>query len=127
MGDLKKIVSQNPAYPPVLFFYQGTVEDGRDFFNRFWEGARAVSDKDQYFYRAFGLTQGGLGQTLSPTVVACGLRATLKGYTNGRLVGDVWMMPGAFLVEGARIVWTHHYEHIGDHPDFQAIAEQLGG
>lgn len=30
-------------------------------------------------------------------------------------------MPGMFLVNERRIVWQHHFQHIGDHPDLKRI------
>lgn len=55
-------------------------------------------------------------------VWACGARATLKGHTIGKPVGDPWMMPGLFLVtDTGRILWQHDYSHAGDHPNFADI------
>lgn len=30
-------------------------------------------------------------------------------------------MPGAFLIEGNRVVWQHDYAHAGDTPDFGSL------
>jgi hypothetical protein len=53
-----------------------------------------------------------------------GLRALRKGHFIGRPVGDPWMMPGMFLVADGAILWSHDFEHAGDHPDFDTIAER---
>jgi len=58
---------------------------------------------------------------LSPGVVACGIRATVKGNFAGRAIGDPQLMPGLFVVEDERVIWQHDFRHAGDHPDFAAI------
>lgn len=123
MKELRKTVEAVPAYPPILFFYQGSVADGEAFFQRLWPEARAVSDTNKTLYSAFGLERAGLKQMFSPEVVACSLQAAKNGSYGGKPVGDTRMMPGAFLVRGPNIVWTHTYRHIADHPDFHAIAQ----
>ena len=109
----------------MLLVYQGTAEEGTDFFARFWPAARAIADPDFALYRAFGIERGGGAQLLSPGVIACGIRATLKGNFNGRPQGDPRQMPGLFLVAGTRILWHHDYRHAGDHPDFATIPARL--
>ena len=91
-------------------------------FDRLWPEARTVSDEALNLYRAFGLERGGVSQMFRPAAFAAGVRATLKGHTIGVPVGDVWIMPGLFLVRGdGSIDWHHEFAHAGDHPDFSAI------
>jgi hypothetical protein len=35
------------------------------------------------------------------------------------------MMPGCFLVDGPRVLWTHEYAHAADRPDFTSIPDQI--
>lgn len=121
--ELRRVALENPNYPPIMFFYQGTVEDGEVFFEKFWPEARAVADKHQYFYQAFGLTQGNVTEVLGLEVWVCSIRAAMKGNFMGMPVGDTWMMPGLFLVQDQEIVWQHKYRHVGDHPNFSKITE----
>ncbi len=122
---MRHIASHDPDYPPILFFHQGTVADGRSFFDQMWPEARAVSDTSKKFYDAFGLKRGGLREMFGPQVLAKGLTSTLKGNNVGKPVGDPWLMPGVFLVHGEQIVWQHRYDHAGDHPDFSRIPHRL--
>lgn len=118
-------MSGNSAeYPPILFFYQGSIEDGHAFFERLWPEARAVSDLPRTFYNAMQIERGGMREMFGADVWACGIRATLKGQTIGRPVGDPWVMPGLFLVDqhGA-ILWQHDFAHAGDHPDWRIIPQ----
>ncbi len=120
VGDLKQL-SAGGDYPPIVFLHQGTEEDGAAFFEHFWPEARAVADPERSLYKSFGLERGGLGELFGPSVVACGLRAAKKGHTLGKPVGDVFQMPGLFLVMRGDVVWHHDFAHAGDHPDFTKI------
>ena len=42
--DLRGFSQSLPGFPPVLFFYQGTVEEGQTFFGNYWPEARAISE-----------------------------------------------------------------------------------
>lgn len=64
-------------------------------------------------------------EIFGPEALACGLRATLKGNLAGVPVGDLWAMPGLFLVKGDSVIWRHKFRHIGDHPDFASIVESV--
>ena len=65
-----------------------------------------------------------------PGVWSARKRATAKGHTNGGRSGDVFQMPGIFLVEGDRVLWQHEFSHAADHPDFArlpALVEAAAG
>lgn len=125
IADIGTAVQRNPAYPPVLFFYQGTAEQGKEFFPKYWDKARAVADLPKHFYTAFGIENGSIGQLFGPEVWACGMRAAAKGHFVGTPVGDPMTMPGVLLVHRNQILWRHHFRHVGDHPDFDALPSQL--
>jgi AhpC/TSA antioxidant enzyme len=120
IADLRE-ASEDPEYPPVLFFFQGTATEGRAFLRRYWPGARAIADPELSFYEAFGVERGSLLQMFGPGVLSAGLRARRKGHGNGERSGDIYRMPGAFLVRGDEVLWRHQYRHAGDHPDFRAL------
>lgn len=121
--DLRRVAESTAGFPPVVFFFQGTVADGTAFFQGHWPQARAVADSPLTFYRGFGIERGGLGDMFGPEVWACGLRAARKGHFIGRPIGDPWVMPGAFLVSTSGAVRkAHNFAHAGDHPDWIAFA-----
>lgn len=130
MSDFRTL-SADPDYPSLLFFYMGSVDEGKEFFARAWPEARAVSDPSKGFYRAFGLERGSFSEVFGPGVMACSLRAASKGRLPGKVVGDPWQMPGLFVVQGPDVLWTHDFAHIGDHPDLttlpQIVAERAVG
>jgi hypothetical protein len=119
--DLRRAAEADSNYPPILFVYQATVEQGTSFFERGWPAARAIADPDRQLYEAFGIERGNSEQFANIGVIACGIRATLKGNFNGRLQGDPRLMPGLFLVAYDAILWQHDYRNLGDHPDFAAL------
>lgn len=123
--DLKRVRQRTPAYPPVVFFAQATIEEAEKFFARHDPAATVICDPGKRFYHAFDLKPGTAKQMFGPAVWTCGLRATLKGNTIGLPVGDVWTMPGVFLVSAAGIHWKHTFLHAGDHPNFAAIPQHL--
>ena len=122
---MRQAVAKNPEYPPILFFYQGTVAQGESFFAKRWPEARAVADLSLHFYHAFGIERARLTQLIGPSVVFSATLATSKGHFQGKPVGDTKMMPGLVAVQGENIIWQHNYDHVGDHPDFEDIPERI--
>jgi hypothetical protein len=123
--DLRRITETTPDFPPVLFFYQGTVEEGQNFFGQYWPQARAVSDVPKTFYTAMGLRRATFGQMFGIQVWTCRLRAMSTGNFIGKAVGDPWIMPGVFLVQGSEMLWCHRFMHQGDHPDWSKIPDKI--
>jgi hypothetical protein len=97
VADLRAIAEDHPRFPPVLFFFIGSPTEGRAFMRRYWPGG----------------------------VWAGNRRARAKGNTQGKRSGDIWMMPGCFLVDGPRVLWAHEYAHAADQPDFTSIPDQI--
>jgi hypothetical protein len=58
---------------------------------------------------------------LRPSLWQAERRARAKGLESGERSGDIWRMPGVFLVVGARVIWSHEFRHAGDHPDWDRI------
>ena len=121
LADLRALVEQAPDFPQPLVFFQGSSTEGRALLRREWPKLRAVSDPKAELYEAFGVGRGGLLQMFGPAVWAARSRAAQKGHANGARVGDVWRMPGMFLVRGSEIVWAHEYRHAADHPDYAEV------
>lgn len=121
IAELREAAASAPDYPPVLFFFQGTPTEGRAFLRRYWREARAVADAEEWFYRAFGVERATLLQALGPAVWRAEWRARRQGHAGGPPSGDIWRMPGVFLVRGGGILWRYVPRHAGDHPDFAGI------
>jgi len=117
--------SASGPYPHVLFVAQGSEATTKKFFQDHWPEASAISDSEHRLYQAFEIRRGSFPQLFSPAVLLCGLRGLAKGHGIGLPKSDPFIMPGAFFIRGAEIVWSHEYRHAGDHPDFHRIPEFL--
>lgn len=123
-----KLVSAEPNYPGVVFFGQGDLEESRAFAEKVWPEMSIVCDPDRVLFNAMGLGKGSVYQMFGPSVWACAMRAGLKGNFQGRPVGDIWTMPGAFAVDPTgRVLWRHEFEHAGHHPDWSAVPDLIRG
>lgn len=123
VSDLRAAAEAVPGYPAVLFFSQGSPREARAFLRTYWPGVRVVCDPDLAFYEAFGIGRGGLLEMFGPRALGAMRRAKTKGHDVGERSGDIWRMPGLFLVRGARVLWSHDFRHAGDHPDFARVPE----
>lgn len=120
MAHCRDQAGRDPAFPEPLFVYLGTPEQG-EVLRALWENVRAIADPRAALYDAFGLTRGGLRQVLAPRVWMRGFEAMLRGHKPGAPVGDVWRMPGYFLVDRERVCWYYLPSDSADHPDWSAV------
>lgn len=86
------------------------------------ESASWVSDPERVAYRAFELGRGRFGQLFGPRVWWRGFVATLGGHLVGRLDGDGFQMPGAFVVEDGRVVRAYRHRDAAERADYGAFA-----
>lgn len=83
-----------------------------------------VSDPDRTLYRAFGLTKGKIGQLFGARVWLRGFEAgILSRHGVGKLAGDGFQMPGAFVVSNAAVVAAFAHEDAADRVDYPALCE----
>ena len=121
IADLRAVSESRADYPPILFFTQGRPAESRAFLRTYWPTARAISDPELWFYNAFEIRQASYLEALGPKVLSARSGARAKGHANGARSGDIWRMPGAFLVRGGHIEWRFDPEHAADHPDYAEI------
>ncbi len=122
IAGLTRAVSRDSTFPPLLYVHLGDVTQGDEFFEQYAPEARAVADPAERLFRAFGLKRASWARLFGPSVIACGVRATLKGHGGGRPVGDPRVLPGLVLVARDRILWRHEAKHAGDLPDFAGVS-----
>ena len=128
IGELRGLSDTRDDYPSVLFFSQASPTEGRAFLRRYWPTARVVSDPELKMYDAFGIKRGGPIKMFGPQVFRAKRRAQAAGYEMGdERSGDMFRMPGVFLVEEDRILWTHVFKHAADHPEFGRVDELAAG
>jgi len=85
-------------------------------------GIHKVRDADRRLYRHFGLGRGGFIHILGPSALLQGAWAVLKErHLIGIPDGDLFQMPGVFLVENHNVLASYYHRVIGDRPDYVAI------
>jgi hypothetical protein len=102
---IPEVVSKQPV---TLADLRALVERHPDFL------AELVAERER----------GGVLQRSGPEVWTARPRAAKKGLASGPRTGDVWRMPGVFLVRRGEIVWAHEYRHAAHHPDYAWIRHE---
>lgn len=86
-------------------------------------GVAHIADPGRDLYRAFELRRGRLSQLFGLRVWIRGVRAgLLDRHGVGRLEGDGFQMPGAFLVHKGRIIRAFRHQAASDRPDYCQLA-----
>jgi len=81
------------------------------------------SDSNQRVYHAFGLQRGNVNQVMGPRVWWRGFKAAiLSRHWFGKPVGDVFQLPGAFLIADGKIVRQFLPKNSADRPNLLELA-----
>ena len=108
----------------------GNVRQTAAFREQFEARFVFLADPEQKAYAAYGLDRGTLRQVAGPKVWLRSIRAIARGGV-GKAVGDIWQMPGAFVIDReGRIRYAHYPTHQADRPDHEEMVrtlESLGG
>lgn len=80
------------------------------------------ADPDRVLYRALELGRGSFLQLFGPRVWISGLLAALRGHGIGKLEGDGFQMPGAFVIHRGRVVRAYRHATAADRPDLKELA-----
>ncbi len=80
------------------------------------------ADPDRLLYRALQLGRGSFLQLFGPRVWVAGVLAALRGHGIGKLEGDGFQMPGAFVIHRGRVVRAYRHATAADRPDLRELA-----
>lgn len=80
------------------------------------------ADPDRVLYRALELGRGTFGQLFGPVVWFRGTVAALRGHGIGKLEGDGFQMPGAFVIHRGRVLREYRHATAADRPDYAELA-----
>lgn len=103
----------------------GPPGDPDHFFERYQLGEDVIkiSNPECTLFRGFGLMRGHFRQLFGWRVWWRGFQsAILAGNGFGKLVGDGFQMPGAFLLHDGQVVAEHRHKNAADEPDYWQIA-----
>lgn len=86
-----------------------------------------LTNGKSHLNRAYGLTNGTVvGMLLSPSALKNGVRASRKGFRQGKSTGNVMMLPGTFVVDrDGFIQFAHYSKNAGDHPDIDTVLQAV--
>jgi len=107
----------------LVLVHMGSEQQGVKFFAKYGlESVPHISDPKRSLYRAFGLPRGSFGDLFGPKVWVRGFEAAILGrHGVGRLVGDGFQMPGAFLLFHGEVVRSYRHQSAADRPDYMAL------
>lgn len=81
-----------------------------------------VADPDRLLYRALELDRGSFLQLFGPRIWLAGVRAAFQGHGIGKLEGDGFQMPGAFVIHRGRVIRSYRHATAADRPDLKELA-----
>jgi hypothetical protein len=82
----------------------------------------SFADPDRLLYRALDLRRGSFRALFGPRVWLGGIAAALRGHGIGRLEGDGFQMPGAFVIHRGRVVRSYRHTTAADRPNLAELA-----
>jgi peroxiredoxin len=83
-----------------------------------------ISDKEQLLYKSFQLRRGTIKQLLGLSVLIKGFKANyLKKVGIGGAQGDIYQMPGVFLIEKGKITKKQISNLASDVPNYESIMQ----
>ena len=107
----------------VLVHQNDQAEGARWFAEYGLADAEQISDPKTELYKAFQLGRASLIDILRPSVWWIGFRAAvIQGHWFGKIVGDVFQLPGAFLIDKGQVVRSYRHHLASDRPDYLQIA-----
>lgn len=111
----------------IVLVHMGDNETSRSFFAAYGlEDVHRISDPECKLYRAYELGRGQLKQLLSLSVFWRGFTcAILNRHGFGKLAGDGFQMPGAFLVRHNQIVKSYRHLTAASRPDYCSVADSI--
>ena len=107
----------------IVLGHMGSDEHFTAFANRYGlADVASISDPDRALYKGMGLRRGRLWQLLGPRVIWEGLKSTLVGHLPGKIKGDPYQLPGAFLLHRGEVIKVHAFRDASDRPDYVSLA-----
>jgi len=108
----------------IVLVHMTTDDDAKKLFAKYGlDDVPRVADPERQLYEAFELKRGTVGDVMGPKVWWKGFRtAILRGNGFGVPKGDVFQMPGTFLVANGEIVRAFRADDSTGHPDYAEFA-----
>ncbi|MBN8644731.1 MAG: AhpC/TSA family protein [Planctomycetes bacterium] len=124
MADIQRRRAEIERSARVVFVHQAPEDEAnRAFFDAAGVGdIPRVSDPERALYRAAGLKRGSLWAIFGPYIWFRSIQAMLTGRRLGRMIGDVFQMPGVLVIEDGAVVGEYRHRSQADRPDYVSVA-----
>jgi peroxiredoxin len=100
----------------------GTPEQAEKFRKEFSLSFPILCDPGKDLYRAFGLGKGRFVDFASPVLLMRGLRIMGRGIVPGIPRGNVFQLPGVFLIDtDGNIRFAHYAKNPADYPSAESL------
>ena len=110
----------------ILLVGMGNVEQTQTFRKTYAPEFSMVCDPDRRLYRAYRLKRTGLFQLASPSLFVKGMKAIVSGHGMGSPQGDVFQLPGVFIIDtNGHVRFSHHSRDPADHPNPEELLAAL--
>lgn len=107
----------------IAFVHLGTEERAAKFFQPYGlDDLPRYSNESGSLYQSFGLDRINWRTLFQRINVYRTLWAWLEGSTTGKVEGDIYRMPGAFLLKGNKIIRAFRHKEVSDRPDYLALS-----
>lgn len=105
--------------------HQGNEKHGRELAERYGVGAwPRIPDPERALYKEFGLEPGSISAVFGAKALLRTPAALLSGAPKlAKPVGDVWQMPGVFVLRDGAIVAQFRHDSIADRPEYLALLD----
>ena len=110
----------------ILLVGMGDREQAETFRKTFAPEFSIVSDPERRLYQAYELKRTGLFQLASPSLLVKGIKVLSSGHGMGSPQGDVWQLPGVFIINTKGYIrFSHHSRDPADHPNSEVLLAAL--
>ncbi|MCS7188493.1 MAG: hypothetical protein RMJ66_03175 [Bacteroidia bacterium] len=107
--------------PTLIFVHPNTLEEGREFFAKFYPNAAHIADPELRLYRLFEVKRLFLPFQVSLRDVLRFWKLWQKGLRNEKPSGDALVLHASFLFYKGELVWSYYAKRLSDVPDWRRI------
>lgn len=107
------------APPFIVFVHPNTVEEGREFFARYYPGAPAIADPEERLYRLFRVRKVNPLLELRLSTVGRLFALLRRGLWNERPTANPSLLHASFLFREGKLVWSYYAKHMSDVPEWK--------
>ncbi len=107
----------------ILLVHMSDLETATETLKQYGlEDLPQISDPEGILYKKFKLCRGSISSLFGPKVVYRGLLNIIKGHKQSAPDGDVFQMPGLFLLKNGKILRSFVHTSAADTPDYKGFA-----